>query len=195
MASCILLAKSVCQEACQELAWLAAVHLMGLYLEIWLQPLWLTSCYFCLFFFFPSITKTWKPQVVFLPENIRELTILNFQESNWVGFQNPASWWGWIPQGKFETTWATLSYPALQKDSSPSTMNQYHNKKLTPQCYPSIYCVISVLFPAAGRNLSFLLCKSSHLRLWNCQVVSYENLVTILQVFGYKQPSLKSKSP
>ena len=148
-----------------------------------------------LIFFFPSITKTWKPQVVFLPENIRELTILNFQESNWVGFQSPASWWGWIPQGKFETMWAALSYPALQKGSSPSTMNQYHNKKLKPQCYPSMYCVISVLFPAAGRNLSFLLCKSSHLRLWNCRVLSYENLVTILQVFGYKQPSLKSKSP
>ena len=33
-----------------------------------------------LIFFFPSITKTWKPQVVFLPENISELTILNFQK-------------------------------------------------------------------------------------------------------------------
>ena len=58
MVCCILLAKSVCQEICQELAWLATVHLMGLYLEIWLQPLWLTSSYFYYFFLHHKNQKT-----------------------------------------------------------------------------------------------------------------------------------------
>ena len=66
-----------------------------------------------LIFFFPSITKTWKPQVVFLPENISKLTILNFQESNWVGFQIVAGQSLWLRY--FLTVYASLSQDGFQR--------------------------------------------------------------------------------
>lgn len=168
MVCCILLAKSVCQEICQELVWLATVHLMGLYLEIWLQPLWLTSSYFCCCFLHH---KPRKLQVFFLPNSIRELTVLSSKKV--IGL---VSWALHLDRDESHKDHLKPHEPysatQLFKKILPSTMNQYHNKKLKPQCYPFVCCVISVLFPVSGRNLSFPLCKRSHLRLWDCWVLA-----------------------
>lgn len=137
-------------------------------LETWLQPC--GHLLLLLLIFFPSIMKTWKPQVVFLPENFRG-EILYWTSKKMVG------WFQRLHLDGDESHRVNLK---LREQHSPTQLfKKLLPRNMNPISVRNLNLSVTLLYivwslyssQQQGEIFLFLLCKSSHLqalRLQSC---------------------------